>query len=549
MSTDSFPVVNPPRSAGFALPARTATRRLQLDELVGSRWAVVVGLALLVPVSVWLRTRAMYAHYWIDEGISVGIASHPLREIPSLMRQDGSPPLYYLLLHIWMAIRGRGEVATHELSLIFALLTIPVAYWAGESLFGRRAGVMGAVIAAGVPYLTLYGQETRMYAMMTLLSLIVAASFLHAFVERRRRYLPVFSVSLAAALYTHNWAIFLAGASLLAFVISVWWVPRTERRALWRDGLLAFGGVAILFAAWVPTLLYQARHTGAPWDLPPVLWSISQGLYQIVGGRGSAVALLLAGGVGFAGLWEAVGGGRGAAALRERPSDPNARLVVSALCLLMLSLGTMLIAWLYSKHSPAWTFRYFAAFLGPLLLLFVLGLSRAGRLGVVALALTVAFWVLGPMAHTRNSKSNVGLVAAKVRHQLGTDPLVLSTQPEQVPTLAYYLPRVTRFGTTLGPVGDRGVVDWRNALSRLRRSSLRTVLMPMVHALRPGERLLLVVPVHSATQPLWLGLIGRYSKQWTRALEHDRALKLLKVTSADWTESPVGVRATLYEKR
>ena len=549
MSTDSFPVVNQPRAGGLAAPARADTRRLRVDELTGSRWAVVACLGVLVLASLWLRTRAIYAHYWIDEGISVGIASHPLRHIPSLMRQDGSPPLYYLLLHVWMAIRGRGEVATHELSLIFALVTIPAAYWAGESVFGRRAGVVGAVIAAGVPYLTLYAQETRMYAPMTLLSLIVAASFVHAFVERRQRYLPVFSVSLAAALYTHNWAIFLTCASLLAFLISVWSVPGGERRGLWRDGLLAFGGVAILFAVWVPTLLYQARHTGAPWDLPPVLWSISQGLYAIVGGRGSAVALLLAGGVGFAGLCQAVGGGHKVAALPERSSDPNARLVASALCLLMLVFGTMLIAWLYSKHSPAWTFRYFAAFIGPLLLLFALGLSRAGRLGVVALALVVCFWVLDPMPHTRNSKSNVALVASKFRHDLGTDPLVISTQPEQVPTIAYYLPRLTRFGTTLGPVADPRVVDWRDALSRLRRSSLRTVLMPMVHALRPGERLLLVVPVRSPKQPLWLGLIGRYSEQWTRALEHDRALKALKVTSADWTESGVGVRATLYEKQ
>ena len=42
---------------------------------------------------------------------------------------DGSPPLYYLLLHGWMAIFGETEAATRALSLVFALVAVPVAYW------------------------------------------------------------------------------------------------------------------------------------------------------------------------------------------------------------------------------------------------------------------------------------------------------------------------------------------------------------------------------------------------------------------------------------
>src|SRR5436309_11413984 len=61
-----------------------------------------VVLLALVAAAVRLRTHALGAHLWIDEGISVGISSHPLGEIPGLLRQDGSPPLYYVLLHWWM---------------------------------------------------------------------------------------------------------------------------------------------------------------------------------------------------------------------------------------------------------------------------------------------------------------------------------------------------------------------------------------------------------------------------------------------------------------
>ncbi|HZU40059.1 MAG TPA: hypothetical protein VE992_03355, partial [Solirubrobacteraceae bacterium] len=138
MSTETFTVPPAPaREPGR--PAGESGKREPRLERIGrvplTTGAVVVALLAMLGASVWLRTVALHFYYWIDEGISVGIASHPLSHIPSLMREDGSPPLYYLILHLWMAWRGHSEIATHELSLIFALLTIPVAYWAGASLF------------------------------------------------------------------------------------------------------------------------------------------------------------------------------------------------------------------------------------------------------------------------------------------------------------------------------------------------------------------------------------------------------------------------------
>jgi hypothetical protein len=536
MSTDTFPVLTPPRTSPEA-PAPSLRERIRL-RLVGlelTRWQALAGLIILVLVSLWLRTRSLRMYYWIDEGLSVGIASHHLTHIPSLLGQDGSPPLYYLLLHIWMGIRGHGEVATHELSLIFALLTIPVAYWAGGTLFDRRAGLICAGLAAGAPYLTTYAQETRMYALLTLLSLIAAGAFLHVFVRRDRRYLPVFVVATAAALYTHNWALFLALTAAAAFLVCVRAAAPELRRRLWRDGLIAAAGVVVLYAPWLPTLVYQARHTGAPWDLPPVVWSLSQGLYATVGGRGAAAALLLAGG---SGLW----------ALRQ-PGSAQERLLLAAKALLILGFGTLLVAWAYSKLTPAWAIRYLGVVVAPLILLFGLGVSRAGRLGMVALALIACWWILDPVPSSRDAKSNVGAVAAQARAHLRSDPLVLSTQPEQVPTLAYYLPAVKHFGTPIGRVPDPRVVDWRNALERLRRSSVRTVLMPMVDRLRPGQRLLLVIPTQLQKSPLYLKLINQDGNKWSSALYHDRALRLLAVYNANSGHSGLPVRAALYVKR
>ena len=50
-----------------------------------------------------------------------------------------------MLLHFWIRLFGDSEAATHSLSLLFGLLTIPAGMWAGWSLFGRRAGMYAAV--------------------------------------------------------------------------------------------------------------------------------------------------------------------------------------------------------------------------------------------------------------------------------------------------------------------------------------------------------------------------------------------------------------------
>jgi len=534
MAVDLLPTREPMRTPDPPGPRVRPRRFERWSGLKTSRWGALALVLALTAVSALLRTRALSFHYWVDEGISVGISSHPLGQLPALLREDGSPPLYYLLLHVWMALWGRGEVATHLLSLIFALVTIPVAYWAGASLFGRRTGIYCTVLAAAVPYLTTYAQETRMYSLLLLLSLIVAVSFVHVFVFRRRRYLPVFIVSLAAALYTHNWALFLGIAAFLAFLLCVRATP-LERRGLWRDGALAFGVVAVLYLPWLPTLLYQARHTGAPWSLPPVIWSLPQGLYFIVGGRGAAVALLLAAGSGL---------------LILRSIGPAGRpLRMAAVSLVVLGIGTMIAGWLEAKVTSAWAPRYLAVVVGPMILLAGMGLARASRLGLVAAALVCCFWVLDPLPTSLDSKSNVAAAARVVRAPAGADALVLSTQPEQVPTLAYYFPRVTRFGTPLGRVPDPRVVDWRNALEHFRHSSVRTVLVPMLGSLTPGERVALVVPTQIPKTPDWMRLIRRATKSWTHYLEHDPQLELLKVTSPHAGSSGLPVRISLLVVR
>ena len=225
----------------------------------------IVGVLAIMALSVWLRTHAMTAKFWIDEGLSVGIAHHRFFDIPGVLRKDGSPPLYYMLLHVWMSvIGGDGEARTHALSVLCATLTIPAGWLAGRRLFGERAAWASAALCATLPFLTYYAQETRMYALVAFLGMCAA---------RRSRW-PMRGASGAGwcrsacsrslTVYAHNWGLFLGVGMGVAFLVLWRTAPDEERAQLLRDGVIGFGLVVVLYLPWLPTLLFQAEHTGAP---------------------------------------------------------------------------------------------------------------------------------------------------------------------------------------------------------------------------------------------------------------------------------------------
>ena len=482
---------------------------VRVPAVTRAKLAGPAALGALVLLAFFLRTRELGIGFWIDEGLSVGISDRPLGDIPDALRLDGSPPLYYLLLHVWMSVAGTSEEAVRALSVVFGLVAVPVAWWAARTLFGTRSGWMAAVLAATNPFLTQYAQEARMYALTVLLSLIASAAFARmvAFEDDRRRWAIGFAVAFAAMLYTHNWALFFGAACGAAWLFLLVRAPAPERRDLLVNGAIGFGGAVLLYLPWIPITLYQAAHTGAPWAESPTV----VGLLAVPGrmlGQFAQIAVLLAAGAGLAGLFARRGG----------RLSPRGR---AAACLLAISVMTVLLAWLASQVSPAWANRYLAVAVGPLLLAVAAGLGNAGKLGIVGLVVAAAL-AAGDTAP--DDKSNVRGVANAIAPSLAPGDLVVSTQPEQVSVLEYYLPDGLRFATLTGEVRDTGVTDWRDGPEQLGATSAERDLAPLLDGLKPGQRVVLVTPIFADIrrwQAPWTELVRLRSGEWRQHLGND----------------------------
>ncbi len=496
---------------------------------------VVLLVGGLLLISLYLRTRALGASLWMDEGLSIGIASQPFFDIPGVLRQDGSPPLYYLALHLWMEVFGTGPADTQGLSVAISLLAVPGGLWAGWSLFGKRAGLICAALGAFNPFLTVYAQETRMYSLMVVLSLLLSAAFLHVFVFRRRQYLPLFVGLLAAILYTHSWGIFVTAGTLVALAPLLY--ASDDRRPLLRDGLIGYGVAFLLYVPWLPTLLYQTAHTGAPWLNSPRLGAPVQIAKGLLGGGTVTVALVLAAGSGLA------------AVLARKVSDDKERTAV--LTALSIGVGTLAVAWLFSQVSPAWTTRYLGVALGPIFLLASVGLARAGKLGLVALAIVLAIWAV-PKTSNLENKSNAADLAAAVSDDMRPGDLVVTLQPEQHPLIHYHLRNDMTEATELGEVKRKGVMDWRDVQDELENATPAENLVPLLDKLPRSQRVLLVHPVTSSIDDWdapWTQLVRRRSAQWGQTLERDQRFTRDKAVPAFYRRARrIGVRGVLYTK-
>ena len=144
--------------------------------------------------------------------------------------------------------------------------------------------------------------------------------------------------------------------------------------------MLGFGLTALLYLPWVPTLLFQAAHTGAPWSRKPEYEDLTiEATHRLLGHTAWLVLVVGAGG----GVVALVRAGPRPRADGQGPRRAGGRIVAVA---------TVLIAYGASQFSPAWAMRYMAIAVPPFLLLCAAGLAAARGIGLVTLAIVAILW-------------------------------------------------------------------------------------------------------------------------------------------------------------
>lgn len=164
---------------------------------------VFLGFILLIAIGLRFYNIS-YESYWLDEVISVERSSKPfgvfIRDFPKDIRSDNNPPVYNILLYVWMFLFGFGEGATRTLSGLLGIISIFLIYLVGRTLYSSKVALLGAFLLSVSLVHIQYSQETRAYSMLIMMSLLSCYFFIKA-VKERKTFGYFFSTVIL--IYTH----------------------------------------------------------------------------------------------------------------------------------------------------------------------------------------------------------------------------------------------------------------------------------------------------------------------------------------------------------
>ncbi|MGH2452676.1 MAG: glycosyltransferase family 39 protein [bacterium] len=207
-----------------------------------------LGLTLVLLAAAGLRLWQLGGKsLWFDEAYSLFIAQQPILEVLRLVRtHDTHPPLYYLMLHGWMALAGRSEVAVRFPSVAIGVATALLTFQLARRLAGDRVGILAAALMAFSPFHIASSQEARMYPLLTAFGLGASYALWLALEEGRRRHWIAYVGLMLLALGSHHLAFLLLAAHGL-YVILV------HRNGVARRAWLGWTTVALI--VYLPLLL------------------------------------------------------------------------------------------------------------------------------------------------------------------------------------------------------------------------------------------------------------------------------------------------------
>ena len=426
--------------------------------------AVAPAVAVAVAGGLILRLYTR-SELWLDEALTVNIAEVPLSQLTEALRRDGAPPLYYVLLHGWMAVFGEGNQAVRLLSAVFSAATLPFVYRAGRRLGGPVVAVAALVLMATSPFAIHYATETRMYSLVALLVTAGYLALVRALERPTLGRLAVLGAASGGLLLTHYWSFYLVATTGVALSLLAWRRPARRAAAVRVMGAIGVGSV-VLFGPWVPHFLYQAAHTGTPWGIAPGPIEVAFTTLVDLGGgpfpEGQALAGLLAALALLAVLGRAVDGQRIELDLRTRPGV-RAEAVVGAVTLFVAVAAGVLTA-------SAFATRYTSVVFPLIVLTAAYGLRSLADRRIVAAVLVVAA-LLGLVGGVRNvvaRRTSADTVASLIAANGGRAGDLVVYCPDQ---LGPDVTRVLAEGyeeSTFPDGADPRIVDWVDYGDRMR---------------------------------------------------------------------------------
>jgi uncharacterized membrane protein len=182
---------------------------------------------------------------------------------------DVAPPLYFIMLHDWMAMLGTTVFSFRSFSAVFGILLVIAAVRLAVLLFDEKVALIAGFLLAINPFQIWYSQEGRMYTLAAFLAVMVILWFGKTIEKPGEisRWI-IFGIMALLLLYTQYYG-FLLIASLSAYLITL--LVRKDAKnktALLRGFIITAVAMFAAYLPWFRTVIADYRHAGAPGGFP-----------------------------------------------------------------------------------------------------------------------------------------------------------------------------------------------------------------------------------------------------------------------------------------
>lgn len=210
--------------------------------------------------------------FWADEAWTAWAIHSPfIRDTLERVRNDVHPPLYFLLIDGWAFLTGESVYSLRLFSTLFGMVGLAATYAVGKRLFDRPTALIAVLLLGTASFFVYYTREARMYTLLLALGALVTLFYLRWHTRPNWRSTLLYSLFMAALLYTHYAGALVILSQLLHLLLTtlipvlrqskkppcLYWLP------------LPYLLTGLLFLPWLPTFLNQMRaNPNGPLAIP-----------------------------------------------------------------------------------------------------------------------------------------------------------------------------------------------------------------------------------------------------------------------------------------
>lgn len=218
---------------------------------------------------------------WGDEAYTLGVVNNTFKDIIKITSEDVHPPLYYILLKIFLTFFHNKLLWSKIFSILPYLVVLVNGTILVKRTLGEKIATLFALFFVCSPFLLRYAVEIRMYSLAACFVFFSAISAYDFFVNYNYANCIKLSIYSLCAMYTHYFALI---SIMIIYGILLLCIIKSKRNVY--KYVLSVFILFIGYMPWIKIFILQAKDVSNDFWIPQITgFSLIKMIYTVIAGE------------------------------------------------------------------------------------------------------------------------------------------------------------------------------------------------------------------------------------------------------------------------